>query len=92
MQQVQTARAGEQVTRQEKPTGVLPLTFLAPGTYMTVCGVRGRDDTRRMLADMGFVEGAAVSVVSQSLGNVIVNVKGARVALDQKLAARVMVA
>lgn len=40
---------------------------------------------------MGFVEGAAITVVSKLAGNLIVNVKDARVALNKDLASKIMI-
>ena len=46
---------------------------------------------RRRLAELGFVVGATVSVVSEIGGNLIVQVRESRVALDRALAMRVQV-
>ena len=51
----------------------------------------GEDQTRQFLQNLGFVEGAKVSVVSSLAGNVIVSVKDTRVAISEKMAARIMV-
>lgn len=40
---------------------------------------------------MGFVEGAVVTVVSESYGNLIVKIKGSRVAIGKDIAMRIMV-
>ena len=40
---------------------------------------------------MGFVEGAAITVVSEFAGNLIVNVKDARVALSKAMAGKIMI-
>ncbi|MFG6351772.1 MAG: ferrous iron transport protein A [Oscillospiraceae bacterium] len=53
--------------------------------------ITGRDDTRQHLAELGFVVGAAVSVVSEIAGSVIVQVKDSRVALDKSMANRILV-
>lgn len=69
----------------------MPLTLLPTGTEETVKAVRGKDETRRFLASLGFVEGGAVTVVSQMAGNVIVSIKGTRVAISKNMANRIMV-
>lgn len=45
----------------------------------------------RHLNNLGFVEGAKVRVVSESLGNLIVIVKGSRVAIGKDLASAFIV-
>lgn len=69
----------------------MPLTMADTGAVQTIKSVRGKDQTRRFLAGLGFVEGAIVCVVSSMAGNLIVNVKDSRVAISQSMAARIMV-
>ena len=54
-------------------------------------GYRRKDQTRKFLQNLGFVEGAKVIVVSSLAGNVIVSVKDARVAISEQMASRIMV-
>ena len=53
--------------------------------------VGGKEETRRFLENLGFVQGAKVTVVSQIGGNVIVNVKESRVAIGKDMANKIMV-
>ena len=53
----------------------MPLTFLRPGETGVIRRVGGADDTKRFLANLGFVDGSRVSVVSELSGNMIVTVK-----------------
>lgn len=69
----------------------LPFALVEPGKEVEVVSVRGKDDTRRFLANLGFVEGATVRVVSENGGNVIASVKDSRVAISQAMAMRIMV-
>lgn len=55
----------------------MPLTLMDIGVETTVKTIRGKDQTRKFLQNLGFVEGAKVTVVSSLAGNVIVNVKDA---------------
>ena len=69
----------------------MPLTLVDSGVEVTVKEIHGRDKTRQFLQNLGFVEGATVTVVSSLAGNLIVSVKDARVALSQQMAARIYV-
>ena len=69
----------------------MPLTLMDTGVETTVKSIRGKDQTRKFLQNLGFVEGAKVTVVSSLAGNVIVNVKDARVAISEQMASRIMV-
>ena len=54
---------------------MMPLTFAAVGEENMIKKVGGKAETRKFLENLGFVAGAAVTVISQIGGNVIVNVK-----------------
>lgn len=69
----------------------MPLSMADTGAVSTVKTIRGKDDTRRFLASLGFVEGAAVTVVSSMSGSLIVNIKDSRVALSQQMASRILI-
>ena len=69
----------------------MPLTMAQSSTVNTVKKITGKDEVRRFLASLGFVEGGSVTVVSELGGNLIVNVKDARVALSKSMASRIMI-
>ncbi len=69
----------------------MPLTFSPPGTSVCIKAVKGKDEIRRFLESMGFVTGSMVTVVSETGGNLIVNVKESRVALSRAMANRILV-
>ena len=70
---------------------MMPLTMAAPGAPVTIRRISGRDEVRRHLAELGFVVDSSVTVVSEIGGNLIVQVKDSRVALDRTMANRIMV-
>ncbi len=70
---------------------MLPLTMTNIGETRRIVALHGIDKVRRFLANMGFVEGSSISVVSELNGNLIVNVKDARVALSKSMAAKIYI-
>ena len=56
-----------------------------------LCRLQWPEETRRFLANLGFVAGAEVVVLSKIGGNVIVNVKDSRVAVNEDMARHIMV-
>ncbi|MDM8245920.1 FeoA family protein [Collinsella tanakaei] len=70
----------------------MPLSLRHAGETVAVTRVRGDEDLKHHLANIGFVEGSQVHVVSASASNIIVVVKGARFGLDAKVAQHVMTA
>ena len=69
----------------------MPLTMAASGEINTVKRIQGRDETKRFLASLGFVEGGQVQVISEISGNLIVNIKDTRIALSKSMANRIMI-
>ncbi|MCI8438908.1 MAG: ferrous iron transport protein A [Oscillospiraceae bacterium] len=70
---------------------MMPLTMAQPGEWNRIKRVGGRPETRQFLENLGFVAGGEVSVITRTGGNVIVEVKGARVAINSGMAAKIMV-
>ena len=53
--------------------------------------VGGKEEVRKFLGNIGFVVGAAVTVISEIKGNMIVEVKDSRVAIGKDMANKIMV-
>ena len=68
----------------------LPLAFVPAGQTVTILKIRGGGQMHHHLENLGFVEGARVTVVSENGGNLIVEVKGAQVALDRQVGMKVV--
>ena len=69
----------------------MPLTMAKPGETVTIRKSTGKDGVRQHLAELGFVVDGSVTVVSEIAGNLILQVKESRIALDRTLANRVMI-
>ena len=69
----------------------MPLTMAQPGAYNLIKKVGGRPETRQFLENLGFVAGGQVTVINKVGGSLIVEVKGARIAVNQDMAAKIMV-
>mgnify|MGYP002604490536 FL=1 len=69
----------------------MPLTMAREGEVTSIKRVGGKKEVRRHLENMGFVPGTNVTVISVNNGNVIVNVKDARVAISKEMANKIMI-
>lgn len=69
----------------------MPLTMAGIGETNTISRIGGNEETRRFLANLGFVTGTEVVVLSKIGGNVIVNVKDSRVAVNEDMARHIMI-
>ena len=54
---------------------MMPITMAGIGEKCKIQKIGGNEETRRFLANLGFVNEAEVSIVSAIGGNVIVNIK-----------------
>ena len=70
---------------------MMPLTMAKTGEIITVRKISGKDEVRQHLAGLGFVVDSDVTVVSEIAGNLIVQVKDSRIALDKTMANRIMI-
>jgi len=69
----------------------MPLNVAEPGEENIVRKIGGSPEVKKHLEDLGFVVGGSVTLVSVLNGNVIVNVKNTRIALDADMARRIMI-
>lgn len=69
----------------------MPLSMLDAGKMKKIVKIGGRDKTKKFLESLGFTEGAYVSVASEIAGNMIVNIKDSRIAIDKQMASRIFV-
>lgn len=70
----------------------MPLTMVNTGQTVGIRRINGTDAVRQHLTELGFIVGDDVTVISNIGGNLIVQVKDARIALDAKMANRIMAA
>jgi len=67
----------------------IPLTSTRPGDSGRIVRVLGKSNVNRFLTDLGFVNGERISVVNKTSGNMILDIKGSRIAIDRMLASRI---
>ena len=70
---------------------MMPLCFAPEGEENVIKRIGGLPEIKQHLADLGFVVGGTVKVVTTLNGNVIVNVKDTRVAISQEMAQKIMI-
>ena len=70
---------------------MMPLTLMSPGEDAIIQRIGGKPEVRQHLENLGFVVGGNVSVINTIGGNLIVNVKEARVAISREMAQNIMV-
>ena len=70
---------------------MMPLTMTKTGETVTIRKITGKDEVRQHLSELGFVVDSDVTVVSEIAGNLILQVKDSRIALDKTMANRIMI-
>jgi ferrous iron transport protein A len=78
-------------TIEGKEVCMMPLSMVGTGEENTIQRIGGKEETRKFLETLGFVVGGKVTVVSQTEGNLIVNIKESRVAIGKDMANKIMV-
>lgn len=70
---------------------MMPLTMADTGSENIIKKIGGNPETRKFLENLGFVSGASVTVINEIGGNLIVNVKESRVAVNREMAMKIMI-
>lgn len=70
---------------------MMPLALADVGDAYTIKKIGGSPEVKKHLENLGFVVGGTVTVITALGGNVIVNVKEARVAISEEMARRIMI-
>ena len=70
---------------------MMPLSLASVGENYIIKRIGGKPEVKKHLENLGFVVGGNVQVVSTLGGNVIVNVKEARVAISEEMARKIMI-
>lgn len=70
----------------------MPLSMANIGQTAVIQSLHGKEETIHFIESLGFAVGSEISIVSQMGGNLIVNVKGSRIALSRAMANQIMVA
>ncbi len=69
----------------------MPITMAKTGDVVRIIRITGDDAIRTHLAELGFAIGTEVMVVKEVKGSLILQVHGARLALDESMAKRLIV-
>lgn len=70
---------------------MMPLTMAKQGEMNFIQKIAGKDEVRQHLAELGFVVGERVTVVSAISGNMILQIKDCRIALNHDMASRILI-
>jgi len=70
---------------------MMPLMLADPGRENIIRRVGGSPEMKKHLEDLGFIAGESVTVISEINGDIIVKVKGSRIAVSREMAGRIMI-
>lgn len=70
---------------------MMPLLFANIGEEYAIQRLSGTAEVKKHLEDLGFVVGGKLSIVASNNGNLILNVKDSRIAIDRSLASKIYV-
>lgn len=70
---------------------MMPLIVADIGEENIIKKIGGNPEVKKHLENLGFVVGGNVTVITSIAGNLIVNVKEARVAISKEMASKIMI-
>lgn len=70
----------------------MPLAMVSKGECRTITSLAAAGDMKQRLTDMGFIPGQTVTVVGENSAGIILQIKGARLAVNRGLAQKILVA
>ena len=70
---------------------MIPLNFAEVGKECVIKKIGGSPEVKKHLENLGFSVGGNATVINTVGGNVIVKIKESRVALDSKMANKIMI-
>ena len=68
----------------------MPVSLARAGQAGTVVRISGNSEIKKFLADIGFTVGTGVSIVSDLNGSKILNIRGSKIAVDSRMASKIM--
>lgn len=69
----------------------MPLTFARIGEERIIRKIGGNSETKKFLESLGFIAGSTVKLISSRDGDVIINVKESRIAINKDMAKVILV-
>lgn len=70
---------------------MMPFIFADAGESYIIKKISGSPEIKKHMENLGFVVGAEASVVTETGGNLIVNIKESRVAISKEMARKIFV-
>lgn len=70
---------------------MMPLTLASMGEENIIRRIGGNPEVKKHLENLGFVAGGNVTIITETAGNIIVNVKEARIAISKEMAQKIMI-
>lgn len=80
----------EKVSRKTSNESI-PLPMINSGSTVYVSQIHGRKKDIGFLENLGFVANSPINIISELNGDLILNVKGTRIALGKSMAMKILV-
>lgn len=78
-------------SRQRGVISMMPLIMADAGVSYQIKRIGGEGTQRQFIEGLGFVPGAEVVIISKNADNLIVGIKGSRVAINKDVALKVLI-
>ena len=68
----------------------MPISMAKVGEKGTIVRITGDAGTKKFLSDLGFTIGEQIQTVSDVKGSKILSIRGSKIAVDSRMASRIM--
>lgn len=70
---------------------MMPLKLAPLDEELTIQRISDNELIKKHLTNLGFVSGAVIKIIAKTNGNMIVNIKESRIAIDEQMAMKIFV-
>lgn len=70
---------------------MIPLSMMEAGRLVIIRKITGRENVRQRLAELWITVDSRITIINSIAGNLILQVKDSRIALDKKMAMHILV-
>lgn len=69
----------------------MPLTLMKQDERVAIIKITGNEAYKKRLTEMGFVTGSIINIISNNDGDIILEIKGSRLAITKEMSQKILV-
>lgn len=69
----------------------MPLTLMKKNEKVAIIKITGNESYKKRLAELGFVTGSIINIISNNDGDIILELKGSKLAITKEMSQKILV-